>query len=287
LSRFHDSDAFMDRNVGANADPLEATMRTWQMFLALAMTACGGVEGPVLFPTNDGALGGNAGGAGKGGAIGSGGTVIGTTGSGGSAGVGAGGDGMPGLGGSSPGLGGKPGAGGIAALGGAPGFGGSSGGVTGTGGVTGVGGTGVDAGAVPVDAGSDGAEPCSPYSKSHECKSDGDCCLIFDQCYVDLYLVAKADVETAQACFQTRDKFWCTSCCPPVVDTWCQDGQCVAAAVSKSCGAPHCGRLSSQDAGSASTGKKSGLASGITLFGDTLTDAAVSTGRLNFGCNDF
>jgi hypothetical protein len=112
-------------------------------------------------------------------------------------------------------------------------------------------------------------------SNSLACTTDADCCLVFDQCYAKLYLVAKADVDAAKACFSTKNTFYCTSCCPPVVETWCQNGQCVAGTVPGGCGTPHCGRLSAQGSGGTVGSSQHRPAA----------DASISTGGTSFGCN--
>jgi hypothetical protein len=86
-----------------------------------------------------------------------------------------------------------------------------------------------------------------------------------------LHLVAKADVESVNACFATMDTFYCPSCSAPAVDAWCEKGQCVGAIVNTGGdGNPHCGRLR-QDAASSVSQHKSP------------SDAAVSTGATTFG----
>jgi hypothetical protein len=176
-------------------------------------------------------------------------------------------------GGGGSGSGGASGAGGIQAAGGRPG----------SGGVAGGGGAAID-GATPVDGDPattnlDGAVACSTYSESLACKTDSDCCLVYDQCYSHLALVAKADVASVTACYATKDTFWCTSCSPPAVDAWCENGQCLAAAVpGGSWGTPHCGRLST-DAGTTSMSAKVAREAQPAIT----PDAAVVTGTW-FGC---
>jgi hypothetical protein len=161
-------------------------MRVRQVIVALTMvTACGGVEGPVLYPSDAGAGGSSTG---TGGAIGTGGLAIGTggatLGTGGLA-IGTGGA-IIGAGGSALGTGGRiAGTGGrIAGTGGRiAGTGGTTlarGGATGTGGkVTGTGGSNLGRGGATGGSGGAGGSnpdagiPCSSWTTADACKNAG------------------------------------------------------------------------------------------------------------------
>jgi hypothetical protein len=193
--------------------------------------------------------------------------------------------------GGSQGTGGQAGSGGAQGSGGLGGSGGTTalagstggGGTTASGGGAGSGGVAIDGGP-GLDGGLDGAPACS-VSSDLACKSDGDCCLIFNECWDHLLLVGKSQVDDAKACLDTKDKTWCTSCCPPVVETWCEAGQCVASIVRTGCGEAHCGRLSAQDAGAGNHDKTS-PPMGAKVLSKPVIDAAANTGKTTFGCLD-
>jgi hypothetical protein len=166
----------------------------------------------------------------------------------------------------------------------------STGGKTGLGGASGAGGTSIDGPSAIIDGAAvdlvafdtsaidggkdqnqDAPVTCATWSDSLACATDADCCLVYDECWMHLNLVAKRDVESVNACFATKDKTYCPSCCPPIVDTWCEKGQCVGTIVSTGCGTSHCGRLRQDAAVSLSAHKSPSDASvptGTTTFGD-------------------
>ncbi|MBN1609362.1 MAG: hypothetical protein JW940_22215 [Polyangiaceae bacterium] len=170
----------------------------------------------------------------------------------GTGGRGSGGSDDPSTGGRDAGLAGTTGEGGSFVQGGSGGSGNSAG-------QTGLAGTGGSSGGTGGAGGSAGAPACEEIGDL-SCDTDGDCCLVLDECWASLVLVTSTYAAQMQACFAaTPPGSTCPSCIPAAVQTWCDNGQCVGQVQTIS-GAedpltePHCGRIDVSGAAGSGSG---------------------------------
>lgn len=153
--------------------------------------------------------------------------------------------------------------------------GGGSAGMSGTGGVSGSGGTGSPGGSAGVDAAAGGAagsaaggggaaggaagaagsgdarDRAKTYARDIiSCGQDSECCVVFDMCRNEGYLVAAADQQTVKDLLAKADQSLCTNCIPPPVQAWCNMGTCKAVKTTCTSGTlvndamhDHCGKV--------------------------------------------
>lgn len=83
------------------------------------------------------------------------------------------------------------------------------------------------------------------------CTQDSDCCVVFDMCVNEGYLVAAKDKDAVKALLDSAPDDMCTNCIPPAIQVSCgTSGFCVAGKVSCTSSsffqegmADHCGKL--------------------------------------------
>jgi hypothetical protein len=131
-------------------------------------------------------------------------------------------------------------------------------------------------------AGAAGSADCSIYQADLSCTTDDDCCIINNQCIDELFVVTRANSDALHACLvpvpvTPKQCYRCGD--PPTVQLGCEQGQCVAEAMSNlpsSASQPHCGRIEPLTTGGTSSRGTGGEPSeGESTGGGT---------ALEFGC---
>ena len=84
------------------------------------------------------------------------------------------------------------------------------------------------------------------------CTTDADCCVVFDQCRNQGYLVSAADQQKAADLIASADDSSCTACITPPVDVRCGEaGYCVAERINcvsdPVASADHCGAVAASN----------------------------------------
>lgn len=132
---------------------------------------------------------------------------------------------------------------------GSAGSAGSSGsaGAAGTSGASGAAGTSGAAGA----AGDARAQAALFAREDLACTQDADCCVVFDMCVNEGYLVAAKDKDAVKGLLDSAPDDMCTNCIPPAIQVSCgASGFCVAGKIECTSStflqegmADHCGKL--------------------------------------------
>jgi hypothetical protein len=83
------------------------------------------------------------------------------------------------------------------------------------------------------------------------CIQDADCCVVFDSCRAQGYLVAAADKTVVSGLLGSAEDSSCLKCIPPMIQAWCDAGVCRAAKITCTGSLPseamqtHCGKMPS------------------------------------------
>jgi len=100
------------------------------------------------------------------------------------------------------------------------------------------------------------------------CTTDADCCVVFDTCMNDGYVVASKDKNNVTSLLASADKSRCTACIPPPTQVSCgPSGFCVGVKIECTSGffsegsKDHCGKLTLP---TGCTEKKSGTVGPVT-----------------------
>jgi len=84
------------------------------------------------------------------------------------------------------------------------------------------------------------------------CTTSAECCVVFDGCHAQAFVVAKADYDKALDLVDQLDDSMCVKCMSPPVELECVDGACVGRELDfeEAIGAnraPHCGPADAVD----------------------------------------
>jgi hypothetical protein len=117
-------------------------------------------------------------------------------------------------------------------------------------------GSGAAAGAGGSAAGAAGAADSRAQAATYArddlpCTQDSDCCVVFDSCLAQGYLVAASDKTVVSGLLAAADRSACVNCIPPPIEAWCNAGICKAVKITCTNSFPsdamqsHCGKVSS------------------------------------------
>lgn len=98
------------------------------------------------------------------------------------------------------------------------------------------------------------AEALSYARENIACTQDSDCCVVFDMCMNQGYVVSAADRGTVAQLISTADQSTCNGCEPPPIEVTCGSaGFCIGARLAcgwdQAASTDHCGKVARPDGG--------------------------------------